>query len=54
MYKKINDGTVQRLSDGVFIPLDTENVDCIGYHKWLEEGGIPERADAHPQMKSDN
>lgn len=42
MYKIINDGIVQRLSDGVFIPLDAENVDCVEYKKWLDGGCIPE------------
>lgn len=53
MYKNIKDGIVQRLSDGVFIPLDAENVDCDEYHKWLDAGGIPEHQELSQQSESD-
>lgn len=38
MYKIINDSIVQRLSDGLFIPQDKENVDWSEYCEWLEDG----------------
>jgi hypothetical protein len=42
MYKLIKDiKSVQRLSDGAFIPFDPANTDFIEYQKWLELGNTP-------------
>ncbi len=44
MYKIINDKTVLRLIDNVFIPFDESNSDYQMYVRWLEHN-IPESAD---------
>ena len=41
--EKIN--SVQRKSDGAWIPFDTDNTDYQAYLKWLEEGNTPLPAD---------
>ena len=47
MYKLTKDAkTVQRLSDGAFIPFDPQNSDYIAYLKWIEAGNTPEPSDA--------
>ena len=46
MYKLIKDtNSVQRISDGAFIPVNADNTDYQAYLKWLEEGNTPEAAE---------
>jgi len=41
-----NDPTsVQRLSDGAYIPFDQGNIDYQAYLKWVAEGNTPEAAE---------
>ena len=40
---------IKRLSDNAFIPFDPANTDYQQYLKWLEEGNIPEPAEAPQQ-----
>jgi hypothetical protein len=46
MYKltEKNNGVIR--NDGAFIPFDPANTDYQAYLKWVDEGGIPEPADA--------
>ena len=37
--------TIQRISDGAFIPMDEFNTDYQAYLKWLSEGNQPLPAD---------
>jgi len=51
MYKLIKNqitqksDTVQRLSDGAFIPFDPDNTDYQAYLKWVSEGNVAQPAD---------
>jgi hypothetical protein len=36
---------IERISDGVWIPSDTNNTDYQEYLRWLEEGNVPEIID---------
>ena len=50
MYKLTQYGqSVQCLADNAFIPFDSANTDYQQYLKWLEEGNIPEPAEAPQQ-----
>ena len=40
--------TVQRIADGLCIPMDESNTDYQEYLKWLDEGNTPESADMPP------
>lgn len=48
MYKIISESTVQRISDGVFIPTSDDNMDYQAYVAWVEGGGVPDPADPAP------
>ena len=44
MYKQVNDKIIQRLSDGVFIPVDDRNSDYLAFKEWQNAGNTPEPA----------
>jgi hypothetical protein len=48
MYNLIDNNTVQRLSDGAFIPFDPANKDYAEYLKWVAEGNTALPADPEP------
>lgn len=61
MYQLTDNNFVQRLSDGAFIPMSTENADYIMYLKWIDEGNTPlpapekiEPPELTPQQKLQN
>lgn len=41
-YQLTTGDTIQRLSDGAFIPPDPANIDYQAFLKWCEEGNTPE------------
>jgi hypothetical protein len=45
MYKIISDTTIQRLSDGAFIPFCPANTDYQAFLAWKAEGNEPLPAD---------
>ena len=46
MYKLVKDtNSVQRISDGAFIPFNPDNTDYQQYLKWVAEGNTPLPAD---------
>jgi hypothetical protein len=45
IYKDSIQNSVERLSDGAFIPFAPDNTDYQAYLKWLEEGNTPLPAD---------
>lgn len=46
MYKLVKDtNSVQRISDGAFIPFNPDNTDYQQYLKWVAEGNEPLPAD---------
>lgn len=45
MYKLTNTTVIVRLSDGVFIPFDSENSDYAEFLKWKKAGNNPSPAD---------
>jgi len=45
MYKLIDETTVMRIEDRVFIPFDPANTDYQEYLVWLAEGNTPLPAD---------
>ena len=46
IYKDSIQNSVERLSDGAFIPFDPANTDYQAYLTWLSEGNVPLPADA--------
>jgi hypothetical protein len=56
MYKQYNNhnglvtDSIQRLSDGAFIPFDPANMDFVEYNKWLSEGNQPLPPDAEENL----
>jgi len=50
MYKLIDETTVMRIEDRVFIPFDPANTDYQAYLAWLAEGNTPLPADEGEQQ----
>ena len=51
--------TVKRLSDNVFIPLDTDNTDYQAYLKWLDgyeltDAGLVKTSNGNQPLPADN
>jgi hypothetical protein len=44
MRNQPHDGMIQRDEDGAFIPMDSDNIDCQEYLRWLDEGNEPKAA----------
>lgn len=38
---RVSDSVIRRDWDGVFIPMDPDNIDCQEYVAWLDEGNEP-------------
>jgi hypothetical protein len=38
---RVSDSVVRRDEDGVFIPMDPDNIDCQEYLAWLDDGNEP-------------
>lgn len=53
MYKRVHHSSIQRISDGAFIPVDERNADYRRYLEWLEEGNTALEPDAPPQPTRD-
>jgi hypothetical protein len=44
MRNQIHDYIIVRDEDGAFIPMDSDNIDCQEYVRWLNEGNEPNPA----------
>jgi hypothetical protein len=47
-YKLTSGNSVQRLSDGAWIPPDPDNLDYADYQRWLAAGNTPQPVDPEP------
>ena len=47
-YKLTKSTTIERLSDGAWIPPDPVNLDYQKYQDWLKKGNTPQAADPDP------
>lgn len=52
-YKRTSGNTVQRLSDGAFVPNDPRNQDWREYEAWAAKGNTPSAADPPPPPPKD-
>lgn len=48
MYKVINENTIQRTSDGLYIPRDESNQDYLDFVEWESSGGVVSPVDPVP------
>jgi hypothetical protein len=44
MRNQVHDFIIVRDEDGAFIPMDSDNIDCQEYLRWLDEGNEPKAA----------